>query len=183
VEQVRAAAARLAAGGLDPDVVFPPAPEGAFRGRLIAYKPVQESNELDLMFPLWPMQSPDMRRVPGAGFLTSLLGDESTGGLLPLLRSRGLAEGVSAGLELDTSGFALLQLSVSLSPLAMLNITAAGEAAEAALSGVKPLAWKYCGGGHGGYALYLCATQADRERLCGFPGFRAIEPYLACAGS
>jgi secreted Zn-dependent insulinase-like peptidase len=133
VEQVRAAAARLAAGGLDPDVVFPPAPEGAFRGRLIAYKPVQESNELDLMFPLWPMQSPDMRRVPGAGFLTSLLGDESTGGLLPLLRSRGLAEGVSAGLELDTSGFALLQLSVSLSPLAMLNITAAGEAAAAAL--------------------------------------------------
>jgi hypothetical protein len=74
-----------------------------------------------------------------------------------------------------------MQLGEGMKPLP--GDPAAGEAAEAALSGVKPLAWKYCGGGHGGYALYLCATQADRERLCGLPGFRAIEPYLACAGS
>jgi cytidyltransferase-like protein len=44
--------------------------------------------------------------------------------------------------------------------------------------GVSPLAMKYCGGGFGGYALYLCATPADRDRLGAQPGFRAIEPYV-----
>lgn len=46
------------------------------------------------------------------------------------------------------------------------------------VAGVKPLAMKYCGGGFGGYALYLCASQTDRDRLCTQPGFRAIEPYV-----
>lgn len=46
------------------------------------------------------------------------------------------------------------------------------------VAGVKPLAMKYCGGGFGGYALYLCASEADRDRLCTQPGFRAIEPYV-----
>lgn len=59
---------------------------------------------------------------------------------------------------------------------------AAGEAGTAALGGVAPLAWKYCGGGHGGYAVYLCRSSAERDRLCALPGFRAIEPYLAAAG-
>jgi cytidyltransferase-like protein len=44
--------------------------------------------------------------------------------------------------------------------------------------GVQPLAMKYCGGGFGGYALYLCANQADRDRLCASPGFRPIEPFV-----
>lgn len=43
---------------------------------------------------------------------------------------------------------------------------------------VMPLAWKYCGGGFGGYALYLCAEEADRDRLCGLTGFRPVEPYV-----
>jgi galactokinase/mevalonate kinase-like predicted kinase len=60
---------------------------------------------------------------------------------------------------------------------------ASGETGAAALGGIKPLAWKYCGGGHGGYALYLCATEAERDALCARAGFRAIEPYLAQVGS
>ncbi|RRJ95211.1 cytidyltransferase [Opitutaceae bacterium TAV4] len=40
------------------------------------------------------------------------------------------------------------------------------------------LAWKYCGGGHGGYAVYLFADQASRDHACTLSGFRAIEPYL-----
>jgi cytidyltransferase-like protein len=44
--------------------------------------------------------------------------------------------------------------------------------------GVTPLAWKYSGGGFGGYALYLCATQADRDQLCTRPHFRPIEPFV-----
>lgn len=46
------------------------------------------------------------------------------------------------------------------------------------VGGVTALAVKYCGGGFGGYALYLCASQSDRDRLCGQPGFRSIEPYV-----
>lgn len=40
------------------------------------------------------------------------------------------------------------------------------------------LAWKYCGGGFGGYAVYLFADRAAREAACGRPHFRAIEPYV-----
>ncbi|MBW7895316.1 MAG: adenylyltransferase/cytidyltransferase family protein [Opitutaceae bacterium] len=43
---------------------------------------------------------------------------------------------------------------------------------------IKPLAWKYCGGGFGGYALYLCASTADRDALCQLAGYRPIEPYV-----
>ena len=52
-------------------------------------------------------------------------------------------------------------------------------ATPAALTACRPLAWKYCGGGFGGYALYLFAEQARRDAACGLPGFRAVEPYLA----
>jgi hypothetical protein len=49
---------------------------------------------------------------------------------------------------------------------------------DAALADGRPLAWKYCGGGHGGYALYLFSSAADRGLACRLPGFRPIEPYL-----
>lgn len=45
------------------------------------------------------------------------------------------------------------------------------------LGGVRPLAWKYSGGGFGGYAVYLCKDREDRDRLCAQPGFRPIEPF------
>jgi len=41
------------------------------------------------------------------------------------------------------------------------------------------LACKYCGGGYGGYAVYLFAEPAARDAACAHPGFRAIEPYVA----
>ena len=53
------------------------------------------------------------------------------------------------------------------------------------LEGMQPLpeipnalAWKYCGGGWGGYALYLFATEAERNQWARFDGVMAIEPYL-----
>ena len=46
-------------------------------------------------------------------------------------------------------------------------------------AGVKPLAWKYCGGGFGGYAVYLFSSPAQRDAACARPNFRPIEPYLA----
>lgn len=47
---------------------------------------------------------------------------------------------------------------------------------------IAPLAWKYCGGGFGGYALYLCPTPEARDRLCSLPEFRPIEPYVRALG-
>jgi cytidyltransferase-like protein len=41
------------------------------------------------------------------------------------------------------------------------------------------LASKYCGGGFGGYAVYLFASNAARDAACAQPGFRPIEPYVA----
>jgi hypothetical protein len=43
---------------------------------------------------------------------------------------------------------------------------------------VRPLAWKYCGGGFGGYAVYLLASESERDALVSRPGFRAIEPFV-----
>jgi cytidyltransferase-like protein len=54
-----------------------------------------------------------------------------------------------------------------------------GEGEDAALSACRPLAWKYCGGGFGGYAVYLFAEPAQRDAACKLPGFRPIEPYAA----
>ncbi|HWA08049.1 MAG TPA: adenylyltransferase/cytidyltransferase family protein [Opitutaceae bacterium] len=54
-------------------------------------------------------------------------------------------------------------------------------AANPPLAASRPLAWKYCGGGFGGYAVYLFADQAGRDAACRLPGFRAVEPYSAAA--
>lgn len=53
-----------------------------------------------------------------------------------------------------------------------------GEATDAALAACKPIAWKYCGGGFGGYAVYLFAEAAQRDAACQLPDFRPIEPYV-----
>ena len=44
---------------------------------------------------------------------------------------------------------------------------------------IAPLAWKYCGGGFGGYAVYLFADPAERNAICAHERFQPIEPYLA----
>lgn len=41
------------------------------------------------------------------------------------------------------------------------------------------LAWKYCGGGFGGYAVYLFAEPAARDAACLRQGFRPVEPFVA----
>jgi hypothetical protein len=40
-------------------------------------------------------------------------------------------------------------------------------------------ACKYCGGGFGGYAVYLFADSVARDVTCTRVGFRPIEPYVA----
>lgn len=52
------------------------------------------------------------------------------------------------------------------------------EAAHASLAACRPLAWKYCGGGFGGYAVYLFADSGGRDEASQLPGFRPVEPYV-----
>ncbi len=59
------------------------------------------------------------------------------------------------------------------------DLEATGTAREVLPADVRPLAWKYCGGGFGGYAVYLFASSAPRDLACTRKGFRPIEPYLA----
>jgi cytidyltransferase-like protein len=44
---------------------------------------------------------------------------------------------------------------------------------------VGATAFKYCGGGDGGYAVYLFSDAAARDAACSRAGFRAVEPYLS----
>lgn len=37
---------------------------------------------------------------------------------------------------------------------------------------------KYCGGGWGGYAVYLFETQQQRDAFCKLPDTTPIEPYI-----
>ena len=43
---------------------------------------------------------------------------------------------------------------------------------------VNSIAWKYCGGGWGGYALYLFSTEHHRNRFADTEVGTRIEPYL-----
>jgi hypothetical protein len=40
------------------------------------------------------------------------------------------------------------------------------------------LARKYCGGGHGGYALILFGDQRDRDEFVKSGGGKSIEPFM-----
>jgi cytidyltransferase-like protein len=78
----------------------------------------------------------------------------------------GLAEGVRASYA--------VQRSEKMEPLP-------GDPAgvtPTALRECAPLGWKYCGGGFGGYAVYLFAEPAQRDETCRLPGFRPIEPFV-----
>jgi cytidyltransferase-like protein len=52
-------------------------------------------------------------------------------------------------------------------------------APDAAVLDLRALAWKYCGGGFGGYAMYLFADGAERDTACRLPAFRPVEPYMS----
>lgn len=58
--------------------------------------------------------------------------------------------------------------------------TQLAEGMEPLLDVLDALAMKYCGGGWGGYAMYLFQAQADRDQFVAQTGAVAIEPYLRC---
>ncbi|MDE2018772.1 MAG: adenylyltransferase/cytidyltransferase family protein [Patescibacteria group bacterium] len=71
------------------------------------------------------------------------------------------------------SDLSLLARAISMSYRAQL-----GEGMEKLPDFEHCLAKKYLGGGHGGYALYLFADKAHRDRASKRKGTKKIEPYL-----
>lgn len=80
-----------------------------------------------LYWPLPPQATADAARVGALQFLSGLLGDEGAGSVLSALKAAGVGESVSTGVEVDTSGFALMQLEVALSPATVAAARAAGS--------------------------------------------------------
>lgn len=83
-------------------------------GRRTLVKPVESVDEVSMYWPL-PSEWAEYDAAP-SWFLSRLFGYEGEGSLLSTLKQRGLADGVSAGIEASARGFALFSLQVSLLP-------------------------------------------------------------------
>jgi insulysin len=80
--------------------------------RVLHMKPVKDLREMTLIFP-WPSLDQHFFSQPG-GLIGTILGHEGKGSLLSLLKSQGLATGLSAGGYGNTSDYATFYLSVDL---------------------------------------------------------------------
>ncbi|MGB0449758.1 MAG: insulinase family protein, partial [Porticoccaceae bacterium] len=80
----------------------------------ISATPLQNSRELSLAFPL-PKMLPHWQKKP-ANYLASLIGHEGEGSLLDVLKKRGWAEALGAGVALEDRGSALFSVDISLTP-------------------------------------------------------------------
>lgn len=80
----------------------------------VSLQPLQDSRELSLSFPL-PKMLPYWQKKP-TSFIGSLIGHEGEGSLLEALKSRGWANGLSAGAGLEDRGGALFTANISLTP-------------------------------------------------------------------
>ena len=83
----------------------------------VSARPLQNSRELSLVFPL-PKMSPHWQTKP-ASYLAALIGHEGDGSLLDVLKQRGWAEALGAGVALEDRGSALFSVDISLTPLGL----------------------------------------------------------------
>jgi secreted Zn-dependent insulinase-like peptidase len=106
--------------------------------------PEKETRELTLLFPV-----PSSRERPAAkplDYISNLLGHEGPGGLLSILKERGLAEGLGAGAGFDLYGQDALQISVQLTES---GLARRDEVVSLLLRGIAELrargveAWRY----------------------------------------
>lgn len=85
----------------------------------IQVKPVKELRELSLMFEI-PGVNQHWRTKP-VQYLSSLIGHEETGSLLDILKAKGWAEGLGAGLSLEDRSSAVFTINISLTPQGLAN--------------------------------------------------------------
>ncbi|NIR31231.1 MAG: insulinase family protein [Gammaproteobacteria bacterium] len=98
-------------GATAPDIDEPLFEEGRLPLRLNVV-PVKETRELSLTFPIPPLL--EHYRTKPANYVAHLLGHEGEGSLLSLLKSKGWAEGLSAGPGVDHRNEATLDVSIKL---------------------------------------------------------------------
>ena len=85
----------------------------------ITVKPVKELRELSLMFEI-PSVKEHWRTKP-VQYLSSLIGHEETGSLLDVLKEKGWAEALGAGLSLEDRNAAVFTINISLTPQGLAN--------------------------------------------------------------
>ncbi len=83
-----------------------------FLPKKVYITPFQEQRSLSLSFPLPSLRS--TYTIKPAFYISHLLGDESQGSLLSLLKSRGWAESLSAGNGMDQRDFSTFHISITL---------------------------------------------------------------------
>lgn len=118
--QTKAGAAVTIGNAYEPSDISPSAifPAASTLAKVVRVSPIAESHTISIVWPL-PSQLHRYRRNP-AGYLSSLLGDEGEGSILAHLKGElGLVEEISAGLQLDSAGFSLMGVDMTLSPTAM----------------------------------------------------------------
>ena len=81
---------------------------------LISATPLQNSRKLSLSFPL-PKMLPHWQKKP-ANYLATLIGHEGAGSFLDVLKKRGWAEALGAGVPLEDRGSALFSVNIALTP-------------------------------------------------------------------
>jgi insulysin len=86
---------------------------------MISAVPLQNSRELSLSFPM-PKMLPHWQKKP-ASYLAALIGHEGEGSLLDVLKKRGWAEALSAGVPLEDRGSALFSVNISITPKGLEN--------------------------------------------------------------
>lgn len=82
--------------------------------RQVFIQPIKEKRELTVMFPVDPLAA-HWRSRPDI-YWGHLVGDETAGSLLARLKAQGLAEGLSAGLALDSDWGSAFAVSIALTP-------------------------------------------------------------------
>jgi secreted Zn-dependent insulinase-like peptidase len=110
----------------------------------VRIRPEKETREIAMLFPV-----PSSRERPAAkplDYIGNLLGHEGPGGLLSVLKARGLAEGLSAGAGFDLFGQDAFQVTVQLTASGLVERDAVVALVFKAISqlregGVEP--WRY----------------------------------------
>lgn len=80
----------------------------------VTVEAIKDVRSLSLSFPI-PSQQENYRTKP-ASYVANLLGHEGPGSLFDVLKKNGLADGLSAGIGMDTGENATLDISIALTP-------------------------------------------------------------------
>jgi len=102
----------LPLGYTPPPFVGAPYPPSR-RGQRLWFRPVKDANSLSLYWPLPPFHRTHARSR-AESYVSSLLGDEEAGSALAVLKARGWAQALSAGLTTKLHSFEVISVSVTL---------------------------------------------------------------------